>query len=273
MHRVEVRIMFGTAILFIICVCLFTPAAQAGGVDLDVKDASDKTNVDAADLERPNGVTIHWRKAFLESGLFIALMNGKRVAFERRTRAGMKGPFFRNYWRSVKGSLKWKWDDGDSLFINYVQHPAEGAAFAFILRQEDPNSPDPASCGFSKRYFRQTFKTVIFSAIQSTLFEIGPVSEASIGNEGYFKQSGLVDFVITPTAGVAFMIGEDLLDNYVIKRIERRIHNKIFWATMRVGLNPTRSLATALVFKKPWYRKRDNLKGNVCDSLGLHSDR
>jgi len=233
-------------------------------LNLEVKDLADKMDVDAADLEGLKDVPVDWRKAFLESGLFIALLNGKRAALEPWTRAGMKGPFFKDYWRSIKGSLKWKWKDGDDFFINYVRHPAEGATFAFIIRQNDSNSIDPTSCGFSKKYFKQTFKTVIFSAIGSTLFEIGPVSEASIGNVGYFKQSGLVDFFVTPTVGVAFMIGQDLLDNYVIKNLERKIHNKIFVATMRVVLNPTRSLANALAFKKPWYRKRDKLEGNVC---------
>jgi hypothetical protein len=237
---------------------------------LEVKDLADKMDVNAADLEGLadledlKDATPHWRKAFLESELFIILMNGKRAALEPGTQAGMKGPFFRNYLRSIKGSLKWKWNDGDDFFTNYVRHPAEGATFAFIRLQNDPNSIDPTSCGFSKRYFKQTFKTVIFSAIESTLFEIGPISEASIGNVGYFKESGLVDFFVTPTLGVAFMIGEDLLDNYAIKNLERKIHNKIFLATMRVVLNPTRSLASALAFKRPWYRIRDKLEGNVC---------
>ena len=250
----------------------FTVAAHAQGdmpsakleldemLNLEVKDLADKTDVDAADtadLEGLKGATVDWHKAFLESGLFIVLMNVKRAAIEPGTQAGMKGPFLGDYWRSIKGSLKWKWKDGDHFFINYVQHPAEGSTFAFIMRQNDPNSIDPTSCGFSKRYFKQTFKTVIFSAIGSTLFEIGPISEASIGNVGYFKQSGLVDFFVTPTVGVAFMIGQDLLDNYVIKNLERKIHNRIFLATVRVVLNPTRSLANALAFKKPWYRKRD----------------
>src|SRR2546430_4713236 len=232
-------------------------------LDLDVKDLADR-NVDAPDLEPLKDVTVHRRKAFVESGLFIVLMNGKRAALEPWTQAAMKGPFFKDYWRSIKGSLKWKWKDGDDFFVNYVRHPAEGATFAFIIRQNDPNSIDPTSCGFSKEYFKQTLKTVIFSAIGSTLFEIGPISEASIGNVGYLKQSGLVDFVVTPTVGVAFMIGEDLLDDYVIKNLERKIHNKIFLATMRVVLNPTRSFANALAFKKPWYRKRHKLEGHGC---------
>jgi len=240
-------------------------------IDPDVKDLADRMNVDAADIEGVTDVTVHWRKAFLESGLFIALMNAKRAALEPSTQAGLKGPFFKDYWRSIKGSLKWKWRDGDDFFVNYVRHPAEGATFGFTMRQNDPNSTDPASCGFSKKYFKQTFKTVIFSAIESTLFEIGPVSEASIGNVGYFKESGLVDFFVTPTVGVVFVIGQDLLDNYVVKKLERKIHNKIFSATLRVVLNPSRSLANAVVFKKPWYRKRDKLKGNVCDCL--HSEQ
>src|SRR5947199_5187450 len=241
-------------------------------IDPDVKDLADRMNVDAADIEGVTDVTVHWRKAFLESGLFIALMNAKRAALEPSTQAGIKGPFFKDYWRSIKGSLRWKWNDGDDFFINYVRHPAEGATFAFVMRQNDPNSIDPASCGFSKKYFKQSFKAVIFSAIGSTLFEIGPVSEASIGNVGYFKESGLVDFFVTPTVGVVFMIGQDLVDNYVIKKLEAKIHNRMSSATLRMVLNPNRSLGNAVAFKKPWYRKRDKLKGNVCDSPGLHSD-
>ena len=233
-------------------------------LNLEVIHLADKMDADAADVEDLKDVTVDWRKAFLESGLFIVLMNGKRAALEPWTQAGMNGPFFKDYWRSIKGSLKWKWKDGDDFFINYIRHPAEGATFAFVMRQNDPNSIDAGSCGFSKKYFKQTIKTLFFSAIASTLFEIGPVSEASIGNVGYFKESGLVDFVVTPTVGVAFMIGQDLLDNYVIKNLERKVHNKIFRATMRVALNPSRSLANALAFKKPWYRKRDKLEGNVC---------
>src|SRR5215475_6292589 len=62
---------------------------------------------------------------------------------------------------------------------------------------------------------------------------------------------------VTPTVGVSFMMGQDLLDNYVIKNLERKIHYRIVLATVRVVLNPTRSLANALAFKKPWYRQRD----------------
>ena len=254
---------------------LFCPPDARAQVEPAPPVAQEKIqeNVDASDLEPVRDVPVHWRKAFLESGLFIVLMNGKRAALEPWTQAGMKGPFFKDYWRSIKGSLKWKWKDGDDFVINYIRHPAEGATFAFIRQQNDPNSIDPASCGFSKKYFKQTFKTVIFSAIGSTLFEIGPVSEASIGNVGYFKESGLVDFFVTPTVGVGFMIGQDLLENYVVKKLERKIHNKIFSATLRVALNPSGSLANAVAFKKPWYRKRDKLKGNVPDCLGPYSEQ
>jgi hypothetical protein len=248
--------------------------ALDGVLNLEVRHLADKMDADAAGVEGLKDVTVDWRKAFLESGLFIVLMNGKRAALEPWTQAGMKGPFFKDYWRSIKGSVQWKWKDGDDFFINYIRHPAEGATFAFIMRRNDPNSIDPASCGFSKNYFKQTIKTVFFSAIASTLFEIGPVSEASIGNVGYFKESGLVDFVVTPTVGVAFMIGQDLLDNYVIRNLERKIDNKIFLATLRVVLNPTRSLANALAFKKPWYRKRGKLEDNLCRvKLGVRASK
>src|SRR5262245_59404660 len=77
-------------------------------LNLEVEDPADTLDVDAGDLVGLKDVTANWHKAFFETGLFIALMNGKRMALEPVTRAGMKGPFFKDYWRSIKGSLEWK---------------------------------------------------------------------------------------------------------------------------------------------------------------------
>src|SRR5213594_2181722 len=69
-------------------------------IDPDVKDLADRMNVDAADIEGVTDVTVHWRKAFLESGLLMAVMNPKRVALEPSARSRCIGPFFKDYWRS-----------------------------------------------------------------------------------------------------------------------------------------------------------------------------
>jgi hypothetical protein len=64
-----------------------------------------------------------------------------------------------------------------------------------------------------------------------------------------------VDFVITPTVGVAWMAGEDALDRYVIRKLERRIDSATGRAVIRVLLNPTRSMANLVAGQRPWTRQ------------------
>jgi len=65
-----------------------------------------RENVDMSDLESQRDLPAHWRKAILESGLFIVLMNGKRAALEPWTQAGIKGPFFKpKFPRAVNVSI------------------------------------------------------------------------------------------------------------------------------------------------------------------------
>jgi hypothetical protein len=52
---------------------------------------------------------------------------------------------------------------------------------------------------------------------------------------------GLVDVVATQTLGLAWMVGEDAVDRYLLKRIERRYHNPYIRVLSRGMLNPMRS--------------------------------
>jgi hypothetical protein len=69
------------------------------------------------------------------------------------------------------------------------------------------------------------------------------------GNNG----TGLTDFVMPPFGGAAVMVGEDVVDKYVIERLERHIHNQYFVAAMRCFMNPTRSAANFFSFTTPWH--------------------
>jgi hypothetical protein len=99
-------------------------------------------------------------------------------------------------------------------------------------------------------------RAAAFSWAYSEQFEIGPISEASIGHtQAFFPQQGFVDHVATPSIGLAWMIVEDALDKYVIKRVEERKHNGIITMLLRGGLNPSRSMANAMTFDTPWHRQ------------------
>ena len=54
--------------------------------------------------------------------------------------------------------------------------------------------------------------------------------------------------------GFGWMVAEDAVDRYVIRRIEWHVRNPIIRRLARSTLNPTRSYANLLAFKWPWYR-------------------
>jgi hypothetical protein len=191
-----------------------------------------------------------WRPAFEQSLLFLAVQHGYALT-QPKTRRDLHGPFFKDYVRSVR-SLH-GWDDGGRFFTNYVAHPLEGSLLGFVQIQNDPAGAR-LRFGGPGGYWRSRMKALAWSAAWSTQFEIGPVSQASIGNVGLHGKQTYVDLVMTPTAGLGLLVAEDVLDRYVIERLERRSHNRYVRMFARTALNPTRTAANLLRFKKPWHR-------------------
>ena len=179
---------------------------------------------------------------------------------EPGSRAELRGPFFKDYALSVRGYGGWK--DGDSQFVNYVGHPMMGASSGWIYVHNDPRARRQ-QFGLTKDYWSSRLRAAAWSTAYSAIFELGPVSEASIGNRGKERWSaGLVDLVITPTLGTGLLVLEDLLDRHVVLPIERRWPNRVVVALTRSWLNPNRSFANMLRLKKPYHRDTRRLAGN-----------
>jgi hypothetical protein len=198
----------------------------------------------------------NWEKAFTQSMLFLGIMHGFRLLEQPDTRARLRGPFFKEWFRTV-GDLR-GWSDGDGYLINYVGHPFQGAINGRIQIQNDPQG-SILEFGSNKDYLISRFKAFGFSAILSTQFELGPISEASIGNAEPSQYSrhptSYVDLVITPVLGTAWLVTEDAIDRYLITRIENRFNSRLLVQFARTFLNPSRSFANLLRFKRPWYRE------------------
>lgn len=195
---------------------------------------------------------VDWGSMARQAALFTGIQHAFRLGTEQGTRAGMKGPFFRGYANSVASMHGW--GDGDPFLVNYIGHPIQGSISGFIYLQ---NSPRERMLRFGRdpRYWRSRMKAMGAAWVYSTLFEVGPVSEASIGKiQERRPQQGFVDHVVTPIIGTGWLITEDLLDEKVVLRFEERFENK--WARMMVRswLNPSRSFSNAMRFKPPWYR-------------------
>jgi hypothetical protein len=54
--------------------------------------------------------------------------------------------------------------------------------------------------------------------------------------------------------GTGWLVGEDALDKYFIRRFENRLPNRTTVILFRSFLNPTRSFANVMRGKWPWYR-------------------
>jgi opacity protein-like surface antigen len=200
----------------------------------------------------PEGSSIKWLPLLKESLIFLAIQHSFRVATEPDTRAGLGGPFFSG-WARAAGNLH-GWADGDAFLINYVGHPMEGAVAGFVFVQNDTKY-QRTEFGRNRDFWRSRLRAAGWSWAYSTQFEIGPISEASIGKvQGKFPQQGLVDHVITPAIGMTWMLGEDAIDRFVIKRIESRTDNRAVRILARGLLNPSRSMANILRGEVPWHR-------------------
>jgi hypothetical protein len=217
---------FAAAVLVLVCAVRVAPAA-AQGSDRD------------------------FAGALGDSFKLVMLEHLTRIAFQEKTRDELHGPFWRDYLRSVR--VPQGWEDTDSWIVNYVGHPIHGAAAGIIWL--DHSDKDRAASIFSNGYLASRGRAAAFSAIYSLQFEIGPLSEASIGNVGKRRETaGWVDYVVTPVGGFAFMLAEDALDRYFVRWFETHSSNRVARAAMRLIFGPSRFLANTAEGRLPWYR-------------------
>jgi hypothetical protein len=130
----------------------------------------------------------------------------------------------------------------------------QGGVAGFIYIQNDPSGKALEFEG-SRRYWHSRLRALGWAALYSTQFELGPYSEATIGNVGKKKGTGgIVDLLVTPTAGLGMIVLEDWLDTHWVKSLEARTNSKKKRIFYRISFNPQRSLANLLRKKYPWYR-------------------
>ena len=102
----------------------------------------------------------------------------------------------------------------------------------------------------SRRYWGSRLRAFSWSATYSTQFEIGALSEATLGHVGKKPgTNGLSDFFVTPSGGFALIVLEDWLDRRIVQPVEsgsgpgrRRF--------LRMAFNPTRAFANVLRFQE-----------------------
>jgi hypothetical protein len=194
---------------------------------------------------------IDWNRAAEQSFFFLSVQHSVRL-LQKKTRRELKGKFFDEWVNAVDGLSGW--GDGDSILTNYVGHPMMGAISGWILIQNDPGGIDREFDVHNMKYWNSRLRAMGWAAFYSTQFELGPISEATIGHVGKRPgTAGAVDLVITPVGGFGWIVAEDALDKHLIHKLEEG-RSDGFKRAVRIFFNPNRSVANVLRLNVPWHR-------------------
>jgi len=197
---------------------------------------------------------VQWAALFGSSLRYLALMHSYRVMTEAGTRYSLKHDAFWGGYLAALGAMH-GWSDGDGYYENYLGHPIQGAVSGYIWLHNDPRYRR-VQFGKDPNYWKSRLRAYAFAWAFSEQFEVGPVSEASIGQiQRYCCAFGFVDHVITPNGGMIWLVGEDAIDRYVVRKIEDHTRNQWIRIPARIAFNPLLSFANVMNLEYPWHRE------------------
>lgn len=193
-----------------------------------------------------------------------------RVALRNELPGAPRESFTARWIDSVRNFRFGRWNDDNPFLDDYIGHPMMGAISMDIFIQNDPSGMS-LELENTRQYWMSRLRALGWATVYSTQWKIGPISEASIGNQGlvYFYDqdgkkltngTGFAGLVTTPVGGLIWSVGEDAMDKYVIKRLERVSRNRLWLASISF-LTPSRAFANLMRFKSPWYRDSRPVRG------------
>jgi len=236
----------------------------------------------APDSVTPSSDKIKWKPMLVQALEFTVFQHAWRAAWDPGLRYLIAHkPFWHDYGVSLTDYNMNHWSDGDNFLVNDVGHPLEGAVYGRLFLQNDPKSF--VQIGRHNGYWKTRLQSLAWMTFWSTQFEVGPLSETDIGNQGGFYYSngcgtskaclttppwsagtnrwyglggitnntGWTDFIITPIVGLGWIVGEDTIDRYIVTPIARE-HRILGGRVLRSALEPSRSMAALFAGKFPW---------------------
>jgi hypothetical protein len=139
-------------------------------------------SADPATTPSPEKGAIAWRSLLRDSIVLLLAQQTYRLTLEdNTTRENLGGPFFKEWFASA--STLCCWDDGDRMTTNYLFHPLLGSTTSFVFANNHRASQE-TPIAISRRYWKAKGAQGLYSFIYSLNYELGPLSEASIGNVG-----------------------------------------------------------------------------------------
>lgn len=253
-----------------------TPEAAAGVVrpppakltrDEKIQSEAERTTACEEGRLRGKSCRVSWPRVLGESLIFLAAQHGGNIAMDSDTRNQLThGDFWAKYEYCVRHYRWSRWKDDDPFGVDYIGHPMMGAVTSSIYEQNDPKQR-ALMYENSRRYWMGRLRAMAYSAAYSAQWKVGPASEASVGNTGigyyirardgvWTNETGMQDFFFTPIGGLAWNVGEDAIDRFILSRVRRGTRNK--WLLLASALStPGKSAANVSRFRAPYYRDPD----------------
>jgi hypothetical protein len=222
---------------------------------------------------------VSWSRLLGESFIFLAAQHGGNIAMDHDTRDQLThGDFWAKYEYCVEHYRWSRWKDDDPFGVDYIGHPMMGAVTNSMYEQNDPKQR-ALMYENTRRYWMGRLRATAYSAAYSAQWKVGPASEASVGNTGinyyirardgvWTNETGMQDFFMTPIGGLAWNVGEDAIDRYILSHVRHGTRNR--WLLLASSLStPGKSAANVARFRAPYYRDPD-LRTLGPDSVEVH---
>ncbi len=159
---------------------IFKPAFHSRPVRAPV-DEFDVVALGGRTTRHPEAVEpFHWKGLLLQSFSFELLQHATRImtADQNDRHILLNRPFWSDYWASAQQFNMRRWNDGDSIKVNYIGHPMQGAISGYIEVQNDPRGRTQ-EISRSREYWRSRFRAFLWNTVYSTQWEIGPLGETA----------------------------------------------------------------------------------------------
>lgn len=197
--------------------------------------------------------SIAWGDLFKHELLFLATMHSFRIATEPSTREALGNSFFGGYFAGLEAMHGWS--DGDGYYETYLGHPIQGAVSGYMWIHHDLHYR-VVQFGKSRDYWMSRLRAYGWSWVESEQFKIGLVSEATIGQiPRYCCGYGFNDHIMTNNGGMVWIVGGDILDRYIVRRIEDHTTSVPLRLIARVALAPPLGMANLMDINYPWHRE------------------
>lgn len=213
---------------------------------------------------------VQWASLLRAEFLFLATMHSYRIATEDATREALGNHIWGGYLQAL-GALH-GWSDGDGYYETYLGHPIQGAVAGYMWIHNDPKYR-VVEFGKSRDYWMSRLRAYAWSYVEIEQFKVGLLSEATLGQVSrYCCAYGFNDHVITSNGGLVWIVGEDAIDRYIVRRIEDHTHNVPLRILARVALNPPQGMANLMNLQYPWYRENRAAPSHYSGDLYLRPE-